>query len=80
MYCSVNQYVSSGSVVEVDDDDREETSSLVKECLRNGYRKRQTWTGDEHFLRGIYEYDPEYRNDHYDHDFDDTCVEDWDLI
>ncbi|KAI9858187.1 MAG: hypothetical protein M1813_007836 [Trichoglossum hirsutum] len=35
----VNQYVSSGSVVEVDDDDREETSSLVKECLRNGYRK-----------------------------------------
>lgn len=48
----VNQYVSSGNVVEVDDDDRKETNELVKECLSNGYRKVPTRTGDLCFMRG----------------------------
>ncbi|KAI9768246.1 MAG: hypothetical protein M1840_005076 [Geoglossum simile] len=53
----VNQYVSSGYIVEVDDDDREETSELVKECLPNGCRKVQTRTGGLCFMRG--EFSPE---------------------
>ena len=38
----VNQHVSSRATIEVDDNDREETSELVKKCLSNGYRKAQT--------------------------------------
>lgn len=48
----VNQYVSSRATIEVDDNDMEETSELVKKCLPNGYRKVRTRTGDVCFERG----------------------------
>ena len=50
----VNQYVSSRAIIEVDDNDMEETSELVKKCLPNGYRKVRTWTGDICFRRGMF--------------------------
>ena len=50
----VNQYVSSRATIEVDDNDMEETSELVKKCLPNGYRKVRTWTGDICFKRGMF--------------------------
>lgn len=73
----VNQYVSSGTVVEVDDDDREETSELVKECLPNGYRKVQTRTGDLCFMRGEFSWESGYWDDDYTPNFADTWGEDW---
>jgi len=42
----VNQYVSSRATIEVDDDDNEETSELIKKCLPNDYRKVRTRIGD----------------------------------
>ena len=50
----VNQYVSSRATIEVDDNDMEETSELVKKCLPNGYRKVRTRTGDMWFTRGVF--------------------------
>ena len=50
----VNQYVSSRATIEVDDNDMEETSELVKICFPNGYRKVRTQTGDAYFGRGVY--------------------------
>lgn len=50
----VNQYVSSRATIEVDDNDMEETSELVKKCLPNGYRKVRTWTGEMCFMRGVF--------------------------
>lgn len=50
----VNQYVSSRATIEVDDNDMEETSELVKKCLPNGYRKVRTRTGDIWFMRGVF--------------------------
>ena len=50
----VNQYVSSRATIEVDDNDMEETSELVKKCFPNGYRKVRTQTGDICFRRGVY--------------------------
>ena len=47
------QYLLSETVVEVDDDDRKDTSELVKERLPNGYRKvRCRLTGDLIFQGG----------------------------
>jgi len=50
----VNQYVSSRATIEVDDNDMEETSELVKRCLPNGYRKVRTLAGDMWFMRGMF--------------------------
>lgn len=50
----VNQYVTSRATIEVDDNDMEETSELVKKCLSNGYRKVRTRTGDIWFMRGVF--------------------------
>ncbi|KAI9773954.1 MAG: hypothetical protein M1839_001966 [Geoglossum umbratile] len=44
----------SSCAVEVDDNDREETSTLIRECLPSGYRKVQTLTGDLWFRRNDY--------------------------
>lgn len=49
----VNQYVSSRATIEVDDNDMEETSELIKKCLPNGYRKVRTRIGDIIFERGL---------------------------
>jgi hypothetical protein len=47
------QHLSSGTVVQVDDDGRTETSELVKECLPGGYREvRCRLVGDLIFKRG----------------------------
>jgi hypothetical protein len=45
----VNQYVSSRATIEVDDNNMEETSELVKKCFPNGYRKVRTQTGDAYW-------------------------------
>ena len=53
----VNQYVSSRATIEVDDNDMEETSELVKICFPNGHRKVRTQAGDRCFRRGVYRSD-----------------------
>jgi hypothetical protein len=53
----VAQRLHSSCIVEVDDDDREETSALIKEFFPGGYRKVRTRAGDFYFRRG--EYSPE---------------------
>lgn len=50
--------LSNSCIVEVDDDDRRQTSTLVRECLPSGYRKVQTLAGDICFGRNDY-YDSE---------------------
>lgn len=50
----VNQYVSSRATIDVDDNDMEETSELIKKCLPNGYRKVRTRIGDMIFERGMF--------------------------
>ena len=50
----VNQYVSSRATIEVDDNDMEEMSELIKKCLPNGYRKVRTRIGDICFKRGMF--------------------------
>ena len=44
----------SSCIVEVDDDDRKETSTIIRECLPSGYRKVQTLAGDFYFRRNYY--------------------------
>ena len=41
--------LSKSCVVEMDDDDRRQTSTLMRECLPSGYRKVQTLAGDFFF-------------------------------
>jgi hypothetical protein len=58
------QHLSSGTVVEVDDDDRKDTSELVKERLPNGYRKvRCRLAGDLIFKRGQFSIESGYWDD-----------------
>ena len=49
------QYVAgqlpNSCIVEVDDDDRRVTSTVMRECFPSGYRKVQTVLGDEYFMR-----------------------------
>lgn len=49
----VNQYVPSRATIEVDDNDMEETSELIKKYLPNGYRKVRTRIGDIYFKRDL---------------------------
>lgn len=49
----VIQYVPSKATIEVDDNDMEETSELIKKCFPNGYRKVRTRTGDIWFKRSM---------------------------
>ena len=47
----VNQHVSSRATIEVDNNEKEETSELAKKCLSNGYRNVRTGFGDIFFRR-----------------------------
>lgn len=57
-------------VVEVDDDDRTETSTVMRECLPGGCRKVQTLAGDKYFVRNDYSIESDDENDDY-------CWQDW---
>ena len=47
----VGGQLPNSCIVEVDNDDRRETSTVMRECFPSGYRKVQTEVGDEHFMR-----------------------------
>lgn len=50
-----NQHVNEGLVIDLDDDDKEETRELADQCLtRVGYRKVRTQIGDVIFGREKY--------------------------
>jgi len=58
------QHLRSPVIVEVDDDDRKETSELIKQCLPNGYRKVQCHlVGDLIFKRGQFSIESGYWDD-----------------
>ena len=71
----ITRQLPSSCIVEVDDDDGRETSTLMRECLPSGYRKVQTLTGDFHFMRNDYSRDSSYWDDEYgdDHDIDSNA-------
>lgn len=62
--------LSGSCVIEVDDDDREETSDLIRKCIPNGYRKVKTLTGDFIFGRNGSSVDSSHRHEDYDIDSD----------
>ncbi len=55
----------------MDDDDRKETSTLMRECLPSGYRKVRTLAGDFCFRRNDYSEESGY----WDDDDDDHDIE-----
>lgn len=59
---SIRQHISSGLLVEVDDDDREETSEVIMAYFSDGYKKVRTRTGDWFFERdeNLLEFDSDY--------------------
>ena len=65
--------LSSSCTVEVDDDDMEETSLVMRESLPGGFRKVQTLAGDLCFRRNQYSEESGYWNEDYDaHDWFDA--------
>lgn len=58
----VCQHISTRAVVEVDDDDREETGEVIKAYFPYGYKKIRTKTGDWFFERdeNLLEFDSDY--------------------
>jgi hypothetical protein len=72
------QYIArqlpSSCIAEVDDDDRNEKSTLMRECLPSGYRMIQALTGDFCFRRYDYSKESGYWDDDYDdHDIDSNA-------
>ena len=66
--------ISSSCIIEVDDDDREETSLVMRESLPSGYRKVQTLAGDLCFRRNAYSEESGYWDeDYHDHDVDSNA-------
>jgi hypothetical protein len=64
----------SSCIVEADDDDRKETSTIMREYLPSGYRKVQTLAGDFCFRRNDYSEESGYWDDDYDdHDIDSNA-------
>jgi hypothetical protein len=52
-----------GCQIDIDDDEKEETSALVNQCFSGGYQKVRTRHGDICFQRGDYAPDSEYWQD-----------------
>ncbi len=52
-------------IVEVDDDDRTETTAVMRECLPNDYRKVKTVAGDLCFKRDHYSIESGHSDDDY---------------
>ena len=61
----VVSHVPSTCTIEVDDDGRKETGSLMREYFPNGYREVQTLEGDIHFKRNDYAQESDC-SDYYD--------------
>ena len=61
-------------MVEVDDDDKKETSAVMREFFN--YRKIQTKQGDVYFMRNDYSMESGYWDDDY---VDDNDVDDYDV-
>ncbi|KAI4214025.1 MAG: hypothetical protein LQ351_003429 [Letrouitia transgressa] len=83
LQCTARQLPSS-CIVEVDTSDREETSTLMKECLPSGYRNVQTCTGDWWFRRNVFSESPAkglyniyYTDSDYDADSDADFDDSW---
>jgi len=55
--------VAKTTSVEIDDDNRAETSALVKKYFPQGYEKVQTVTGDRIFMRGAFSWESGYWDD-----------------
>jgi hypothetical protein len=66
----IRQHISSDLFVEVDDDDREETSEVIMEYFPDGYKKVRTRTGDWFFERD--ENPLESDSDYLEHDDGDS--------
>ena len=61
-------------IVQVDDDDKMETSAVMGECFPSGYRRVQTLAGDLCFERNDYSRESGYWDDDYnDHDVDSNA-------
>lgn len=73
----LNRYVPSRTILEIDDDNRQETSELLRQCLSNGFRKVRTRTGDECFRRGSFTWESGYWHDNYNTIFADIWWEDY---
>ena len=64
----------SSCIVEADDDDRKETSAVMRQSLPSDYRKVQTLAGDFCFRRNDYSEESDYWDDEYDdHDIDSNA-------
>jgi hypothetical protein len=55
--------LSGDCQIYIDDDEKEETSALVKQCFSRGYQKVRTRHGDFCFYRGYYALESEYWQD-----------------
>ena len=65
-------HLSPSCVVEVDDDDRKEASTVMGEIFPSGYRKVQTLTGDFYFYRNNYSLESSYWEEFYDDNYVDS--------
>lgn len=66
----ISSHLSRTCIVEVDDDERKETSAIVSECFPNSYLKVQTLAGDFCFRRNDFSEESGYWDDEYDDDHD----------